>query len=310
MKKLLSLLCLSLFFIACEDIVLEDDITDETVVLLAPANDAQFYSTSITFTWDPIENGSQYRIQIAWPNFENPMQIVSDQVVDTTSFTTQLNLGQYQWRVQGINSSYSTAFSTRSFTVVSNEDFQNNSVALQSPSDNSLTNVPVQNFSWQSVLGATGYHIQIINTDDNSLVTEQDVTSISYNYTFATDGSFLWKVRATNGQQNTLYATRTIAIDSTPPNTPVLTAPANQSNSSSNEVTFQWTREPIAGSTEKDSIYIFNDSNLTDLEYENEESSPYTTTSLSDGTYYWYVKSFDAAGNTSQQSSVFSFTLN
>ena len=296
-------------FFSCEEILLEDDISKQEVRLIAPVDEAQFFSTGITFTWDPIDNGTQYRIQIAKPNFANAMQIIADNVIDTTSFTTQLNLGDYEWRVQAVNSGYSTIFTTRSFTVVSNEDFQSNSVTLSSPADNSITNNSTQALKWQPVIGATSYRVQIVNIANNNIVNEQDIAGTTLNYTFP-EGTYQWKVRGTNGEHNTLYSTRSILVDATAPNTPALVTPANLSNTSSNDVTFQWTRTPIAGSIEKDSIYIYNNSTLTDLEYSNEEVSPYNTITLQDGTYFWFVRSFDNAGNTGQQSPVYSFTLN
>ena len=309
MKKLFYILPALLLFLSCEEILLEDDISDEVVILTAPVDDAQFFSTSITFTWETIENGTEYRIQIAKPDFDNPLQIIADSVIDTTSFTTQLSVGNYEWRVKGVNSGYETAYSTRSFTVVSNEDFQSNTVVLTSPVNNLITNNSSQNLAWQSVLGATAYNFQILD-NNNAIVNEQNVTSNSINYTF-TEGDFQWRVRATNGEQNTLYSSRDILIDTTVPNTPALSTPANSSTTSNNDVTFTWNRTPLEGSTERDVIYIYNNSSLTaPAIYEGEETSPYTLSTLNNGTYYWYVKSFDEAGNESQQSSVFSFTLN
>jgi hypothetical protein len=297
------------FLYSCEDILLEDDISDEVVELTAPVDGAQFNSTGITFTWEPIKNGTQYRIQIAKPDFDNPMQIIADETVEITSFTTQLNIGQYEWRVQAVNSGYETDFTTRSITIVSNEDFQSNSVTLSTPSDNLVTNDSSQTLTWQPVIGATGYHAQIVNSANSVVVYEEDITGTSFSYTFP-DGNFIWRVRATNGSQNTMYSSRLVLIDSTVPNTPVLVSPANLSNTSDNDVSFEWTRAAVAGTAEKDSIYIFSNQALTTLKYKNEETSPYSTSTLDDGTYWWYVRSFDAAGNVGPQSSVFSFTLN
>jgi hypothetical protein len=308
MKKLYGLLLVLLFF-SCEEIIMEEDISGQIVKLMAPYDGAQFSSTGITFTWDPIENGTQYQIQIAKPNFTNPLQIITDTTIDTTSFTTQLNIGQYEWRVRAVNSAYATAYSTRSFTILNNEDFHDNSVALSSPANDIITNSASQNLIWQAVIGATGYHLQIVDNTTSVITFEQDVVSPNFNYTF-TEGNFQWKVRATNGSQNTLYSARSLLVDTTAPNTPVLSSPANLSTASDNDVTFQWSRTPITGSTEKDRIYIYSNPELTNLVYEDLQISPYTTSTLADGTYYWFVKSFDDAGNVSQQSAVFSFTLN
>lgn len=303
------LFMLSLLVCSCEEIVMEDDITDEIVNLVAPADGVGFSSTGVTFTWDAIENVTQYRVQIARPDFMNPLQIVKDSVVKGNSFTTQLNVGEYQWRVKGVNSGYETVYSTRSITIVNNEDFQNNSVILSSPANNVITNAATQNLSWQSVIGATAYHLQIVNTDSNTVVSQQDLAVTNFSYTFP-QGNFLWKIRATNGEKNTLYSSRSLQVDTVMPNKPVLNAPANLSTTSDNDVSFQWTRTPVLGSAEKDSIYIYKNAGLTNLYYKNKHSSPYNATALPEGTYYWFVKSFDEAGNVGQQSSVFSFILN
>jgi len=309
MKKITYLLLLCLTIFSCEEILLEDDISDAVVRLVAPVDNAQFASTGLTFTWEPVENGTQYQIQIARPSFSEPLQIVTDNTTDTTSFTTQLNVGQYEWRVRAVNSGYASAYTTRKITVVSNDDFQSNSVTLSSPSNDIITNTASQNLAWQPVLGATGYRLQVLNTATSTIAFEQDVTVTNYAYTFP-EGNYQWKVRATNGSQNTLYSARSLLVDTTAPNKPALTSPANLSNTSDNNISFQWTRTPLAGSVETDSIYIYTNQNLTTLQYKNREASPYATSSLTAGTYYWFIKSFDQAGNISQQSTVFSFTLN
>lgn len=309
MKKMLLMLLTVILLQSCEEILMEEDISEQVVALTAPVNNAQFFSTGITFSWEPVEAATGYRIQIARPNFETPLQILSDETVSATNFTTQLTPGVYQWRVKAVNSSYTTAYTTRSFTVVSNENFQENSVALVSPVDNLLTNQAGQVLTWQQVIGATGYRLQIVNTTTGTIAAEQDLPGTSYTYTF-TQGQYQWKVRATNGNQNTIYSARSLIVDTTSPNTPQLTAPANLYNSSNNEVSFQWTRTPIAGSAERDSLYIYSNSALTSLQYKNVQNSPYTNSALPDGTYYWFVRSFDAAGNAGTQSTVYSFTLN
>lgn len=303
------ILLLSLpLFCGCEEIILEDDISGAKVKLMAPGADAVFSSTSITFTWEPIENGTQYQIQIARPNFTNPLQIVADNTMDVTSFTTQLNVGEYEWRVRAVNSGYASLYTTRAFEVINNDDFQNNSVALSLPADNLITNIATHNLVWQSVLGANNYHVQIVNITSSSIISEQDVSATNFSYTFP-EGNFIWKIRASNGTEHTLYSQRSILVDLTAPATPTLSSPGNLSNSSNNEVSFQWSRNPIAGSVETDSIFIYKNQQLTDLEFKGVQTTPYVTT-LENGTYHWYVQSFDQAGNVGTKSTVYSFTLN
>lgn len=304
-KFTLSIISLSLF--SCEEILLVDDISNKEVTLIAPANNAALFSTGVSFFWDNVENAEKYHLQIAKPNFTNPVQIVLDTLVTKNSFTRQLNIGKYQWRIKAVNSGYETQYQIKSFEILNNDDFENNTVVLVSPTNNLITKTVAQKLSWQSIIGATEYQIQI--TDSNNLVVKEGNTpSLNFDYTF-TDGDYNWKVRASNGSKRTLYTARAILVDTKAPNTPVLTSPANASTTTNTEINFQFSRTPIAGSIEKDSIYVFKDTALTNLQFKDQVKSPYAKT-LTPGTYYWYAKAFDQAGNTSARSTVFSFILN
>ncbi|MBC7410097.1 MAG: hypothetical protein H7339_17065 [Arcicella sp.] len=292
---------------SCEEILMEKDISNKVVNLIAPVNDAQFSSTSVSFTWATLEDATSYHLQIAKPNFTDPIQIVLDTLVSSTSYTKQLNIGQYEWRVKATNSAYETLYTTRTLTVVSNEDFQNNTVTLSSPANNLITKVAAQNLTWETVIGATSYQIQILDSS-NAIINDQTLTTNSLNYTFP-QGSYQWKVRASNVTNQTLYTARNILVDTTVPNTPSLTAPTNASTQTAGEINFTWSRTPNAGSTEKDSIFIYTNSTLTNLQSKTEATSPHTAT-LATGTFYWYVKSFDEAGNVGAQSTVFNVIIN
>jgi hypothetical protein len=304
--KFFFLFC-SLILFSCEAVILETDITDQKVVILAPFDKAQFSSTSITFSWEKVADATQYHLQIAKPNFENALQIVLDTTVTGTSFTQQLPVANYEWRVEAVNSVYKTPFANRFFSVVSNDNFQDNSVVLTSPANNLITNINAQILKWNPIIGATGYQVQIAD-GDGAIVNDQAITGTNLNYSFL-DGNYSWRVRATNGTSQTLYSNRSILVDSAKPNTPVLSSPLNASTTDVNDIVFNWNRVPIAGSAEKDSIYIYTDSALTTLQLKSEVNSPFIK-NLEAGTYYWFLKSFDEAGNSSEKSTVFNFTIN
>jgi len=304
-KSILILLFLT--FISCEEIIIETDISKSEMVLVAPTNNAQFYSTGVSFTWDTVVDATEYQLQIATPNFANPLQIVLDTTIKETNFTQQLPIGNYEWRVRAKNSSYSTNYVSRLVSVVSAADFQNNTVVLNTPVNNLITKTVLQNLSWQSIIGATGYQVLVFDAN-NTVISDQTITTTNLNYTF-TEGSFFWKVRANNGTQQTLYSSRSVLVDTTIPNTPILSSPANASTSNNKSINFQWNRNPITGSVEKDSIYIYTDIALKNLKLKQVASSPFSTT-LELGTYFWCVKSFDQAGNLSPKSAVFSFLIN
>lgn len=294
-------------FISCEEILIVDDISEKEVILTAPANNTTLSSSGVTLSWETIENAEKYQLQIATPNFEVPQQIVTDTLITKNSFTQQLNIGKYQWRVRAVNSAYETAYATRSFEILNNDDFQNNTVILLTPSNNITTKTAAQKLSWDAIIGATNYQLQILD-ESNTLVKEQNTASTLVNFTFD-EGKFTWKVRASNGTAQTLYTARSITVDTKAPNTPVPSNPANASTTTNTSINFQWSRTSIPGSPEKDSIYVYTESALTNLNFKDKGPSPYNKT-LTTGTYYWFVKSFDDAGNVSARSTVFNFTIN
>lgn len=294
-------------FFSCEEILMVEDISKKEIILVAPANDAALSFSGITFSWEIIQGAEKYHLQIASPNFDAPQQIVLDTIISKNSFVRQLNIGNYQWRVKALNSAYESQYSTRSFGILNNDDFQNNTVVLVSPQNNLATKTASQKLSWNIVIGAEDYQLQILDPNNN-LIKELLSQSATVNYTFE-EGGYIWRVRARNKTAQTLFSSRSILIDTKVPNTPSLSAPANTSTATGNNISFQWSRSPIVGSQEKDSLYVYTENALTNLSFKEKASSPYERT-LSKGTYYWFVKSFDEAGNESKKSTVFTFTVN
>jgi len=309
MKKQLRLITALAFLLgitSCEEILFEDDISEMQVQLLAPALNAEIASNSIRFDWQLIEGASTYRIQVATPTFENASQFVFDSELDTTTAEIQLNPGNYQWRVKGLNGGYETAYTTGTFTVVVPTDFSQLTVILTGPEDGRVTNEVNQQLSWQSLDGATLYRVQTL--EDGNLLSEETTTALTLPVLF-NEGDFVWQVRAENGTQNTLYTSNTLLVDTTAPNVPDLLSPTDGNTLSTSEISFEWSREDIPGSVESDSLFIYRDVDLTDLVLADQVSMPFSTT-LTNDTYYWLMKASDEAGNESADSAVFSFTVN
>ena len=116
MKKSFLILIVLFSLLSCEAIFVED-ISDRTVVLLAPTNNTEVVNGSIIFTWGAIEDIAAYQIQIATPNFQNASQILLDSISIETSFTKELVAGSYEWRVKASNSDYTTNYSSNAFIV-------------------------------------------------------------------------------------------------------------------------------------------------------------------------------------------------
>ena len=116
MKKL-SIILFAVLIISCDDIIEVQDISNETVTLLAPTNEAVLSTIHLTFSWEPIEDAESYELQIATPTFEDALQIVKDSSLIGTSFNTTLENNMYQWRIRAVNSGYHTDYSTQSFSI-------------------------------------------------------------------------------------------------------------------------------------------------------------------------------------------------
>lgn len=95
------------------------DISQQTVVLLAPANAVSFGTTdTINFSWDAVSDANTYSFQIAIPDFENATDIITNETTVNTSFTvSNLEANSYEWRVRALNPTYQTNYTTQKFTV-------------------------------------------------------------------------------------------------------------------------------------------------------------------------------------------------
>ena len=111
------------FFTACEDIVEVPDISNEEVVLVAPLEGSTVNQDLVSFTWNQVYEATEYKVQVATPNFENAAQVVVDTLVkvDSTFIGTRISKtlvnASYEWRVQALNSGYTTGYSISSFSV-------------------------------------------------------------------------------------------------------------------------------------------------------------------------------------------------
>ncbi|QLE02040.1 hypothetical protein HX109_10920 [Galbibacter sp. BG1] len=294
---------------SCADIVEEPDISGERVKVIAPANQTEVKGNVVNFTWEPLPDATSYLLQVASPDFNQAAQVFVDSLLPETSFSRELLPNDYQWRVKAVNSAYETAYTTTSFSVRESEGFTGNTVLLNSPTNDFLTNDAEVNFSWEAVQEAVEYQIQVIDQADVVII-DETIDSIGAELTL-TEGNSRWQVRAINSNnENTLYSSRTISVDLTNPSTPEPTSPLDEGVASAGEVTYTWERENIPGSAERDSIFIFNDEGETDLYRRGLGEDKSFTTDMEIGEFYWRVKAYDAAGNFSDDSALFSLTVN
>ncbi len=117
MKRIALFISIVISIIACEDITEIEDISDKTVTILAPTNNAILDTLITTFTWEAIEDADNYYVQVATPNFEQATQIVIDTLLANTSYSKLLPANSYEWRVRAENSGYKTGYTQQHFSI-------------------------------------------------------------------------------------------------------------------------------------------------------------------------------------------------
>lgn len=300
----------------CEDII-EEDISDDEINITYPRNQ-QIESNVVTFQWSALDGADDYRVQVYAEN----QNMVLDSLVETNSFTYELDPGTYQWRVRGENFAYETPYTFPvSFTMIATEDLTDQQVQLSSPAAGLHTQNTTQTFSWNGLAAAQQYAFQLVNiTNGNAVVYQQDaITGTTLTLpsgTIAQDGQYQWKVKgiSLNNGTETQYSTRTLYVDTTAPNPPQNAQPADESFEDAGiEVTLEWNTPPDVGVVTSAMTYIIqiatNESfgNVVLTDESPVETYDYTFTS--EGDYYWRVKSVDAAGNESSYSTPFLITI-
>lgn len=300
---------------SCEDII-EEDITNDNVIINYPQNNEHIESNVVNFQWNALGGASNYRIQVISSNQNR----VLDSLVSGNQFTHSLSPGTYQWRIRAENFAYQTAFTFPiSFTLVETSNLTNQQVILNSPSNNFYTQNTTPTFSWTGINAAENYTLQIVNiTSGNNIVHEEAGiigTSFTPSSTVITqDALYLWKVKGTNSISETAYSTRMFYIDRVSPNQPQNSSPSNEAILNDGvPVNFTWTAPNDTGAVPAPiqyTIQIATDQGFSNvIQSDTIAVTSYQYTFSSVGTYYWRIRATDLAGNQGSYSSYFQITV-
>ena len=205
--------------VSCEEIISVADISQDQVVVLAPQNDSQITTSSVNFSWEPVDFADSYTVQVSTPDFDNANQVLLDStVVDTLAtsrytLNTTLSPGNYSWRIKASNSGYATAYRTQKFSVSENASLVGQRVELTNPDASFVATQATINFTWNPIEAATAYRFEIKNSTTDAVLVAELLSTTNYEYTFKDSGTFIWTVRAENERENTAYSERTLEID-------------------------------------------------------------------------------------------------
>lgn len=317
MKNLsfLFLIPIALLCYSCEDDFIEDDLTGKMVTILAPADNDTVSTSTPLYWWSEIDGARTYRIQIVYPDFNAPQQLLYDTSVSGDRFYPSLSPGNsYAWRIRPENGSSEGEWITRRITVDSSVSLSAQTVIITQPSaNNSSSSSSSMLLTWNTVTAASLYRIELTNLTSGTLITSTTTTLNSYSIVLA-QGSYEFRVRAENSSSITAWSSRLFTIDQTAPTIPVLVFPADNAfyASAPGSITFDWTSSNDAYT---DSLEVATDSTFASgivLQLQLSASQGFYpwTGAQSATTYFWRVRSQDLAGNRSNNSAVFRFIVN
>ena len=277
--------------------------------LSSPANNSTGISTTPTLIWNPVTGADTYNLQIATD--ANFTAIIKDTSQSDTSYnvTTGLtNSTKHYWRVSSTNtggtSNYSSVWNFTTIVAASGVP------TLSSPANNSTGISTTPTLIWNPVIDADTYNLQIA-TDANftAIIIDASLSDTSYNVTTAiiNGTKYYWKVNETNAGGTSDYSTVwnfTVKLS-----TPTLISPNNNETNVSLTPTLTWSAVTGAD-TYRLEVNTQNDFTGT-VVYDNNALTSATKQigALSDNTpYYWRVTALTTGGNSSDVSSINSFT--
>jgi uncharacterized protein (DUF1810 family) len=182
-----------------------------------------------------------------------------------------------------------------------------------SPAANVVLSDNTPTFRWNAIATGNTYQIQIDDlatfASPNVNETTLQTTPTSYTTSVLPNGRYYWRVRAINayGATGAWSLGRLVTIDAEVPTVPVMLAPVDGANSTNRMLTLSW--QAVTGGTAYE-IQLDSNPAFTQPIIPVAAALTYRTpTPLSRGTYYWSVRALDAAGNASEWSSAWSFTV-
>lgn len=307
-------LALAILTSSCDDI-LEEDISDDTVQIISPAAGTVIESNVVNFKWTSLEGADKYRIQI----YEDEALLL-DSLTSKTNITLPLEAGGYTWSVRGENYAYESVYSSPSaFSTTIPTNLTNQQVVLSSPENNKFVNFINVTLNWEFLANATTYNVKVINATTGAEVyskTDLTVKSLTLDLPSLADGTYEWQLTAKNNDSETKqYSARKFNIDTTIPNQPINTLPADNSTQTINSnVTYAWNIPADIGTAKSPVSYIVEFASDIDfnsiVQTQNSNSTTLQKTFSTAGTYYWRVRAIDGAGNIGTNSTGFKITVN
>lgn len=315
MKKYINhifILCFIAILTACTKDFIVKDIKNDTVDVIAPANNLKTPNNSITFWWNELDGAETYNLQIVKPSFSSIIQLIVDTTITGNKFNHTFTPGTYEWRIKASNGGGSTAYTTRTLVIDTTSNLHYVTVSLITPAANYKTSSFTTLFSWNILPAATSYNLRV--TDPNGFETIINTSNTTYTLSFTLPGTYSWKVQGQNAFTLSNFSEiRSFKIDNVAPAPPGFTFPAANGSATLLD-SLKWVRN--SNDVMFDSLFMSTDSFSSQIVHMEIHALKIAISdvvpSLSGGGvyYFWRLKSIDSTGNRSVLSVPKKFKLN
>ena len=286
--------------------------------LLSPIDGALTNNYRPTFDWEDVTDpsGVAYWLQIARDVYFYDKQ-EDRSWIPASTWTMDWDLGDntWYWRVKAVDGTGNESDWSISwvFTIDTN--------ALPSPEGDSpyhdaTINNPTPNFNWSDEAEAESYTLEI-RYNGSVVLSKTGLTSSEYTLTadeaLTAEKEYWWRVAAVDAAGNESWGGDwRFVLDTTPPPVPSLNSPQDGEMINRPDPGFDW-NEVDDPSGHSFTLQIDNNEDFSSPELERWDAGHgYGLNSgeqLNEGTWYWRVKVVDGAGNESNWSEEWEFTV-
>ena len=209
---------LLVILIGCGEII-EKDISNKEVVLLAPGDSASIIGDSISLWWEYLDGARSYEVHVVSPSFASPQLVLLDSITDKNLISLKLGPGKYEWEVSALNNGYATNYYYRSFTVDTTEstsaiDISTEAVSIVVPANNAVITSTSVNLLWDEVNGADHYNVRLASPSfaNANFLMDSVVSENKLNMTLS-QGTYECRVRAHNESSKSNYSEVHFSVD-------------------------------------------------------------------------------------------------
>ncbi|MCC5907881.1 MAG: hypothetical protein JJU13_16835, partial [Balneolaceae bacterium] len=281
------------------------------MTLLTPENNADKVSSILEFTWNELQNTSEYVYQLSDNSTFNSLILEAN--VKGTSYIPEVLVYQkkYFWRVKGAGdgNDWSEVWTFTTGTEENDEEIIS-TVTLLSPVHNADKVSTNLEFTWEALSGVSEYEYQLSdNSTFSSILQKETVEGTSY----IPDGlvhqkRYHWRVKAAGDGNDWsevwTFTTGTEENDEEIISTVTLLSPVHNADKVSTNLEFTW--EALSGVSEYEYQLSDNSTFSSVLQQETVEGTSYSPDGLvHQKKYHWRVK---AAGDGNEWSEVWTFT--